>query len=205
MLDAQSAVGALDVQARFGGPFQAFMLLLHDALAAPETQERVSARYAEYASAVEEALRGSGSMEGVTEAYESCLAAMQEAMAETRVADRAPTAFREYVRALRNAWADVEPDAVDPIQLVAIAQSMSSVGWLAAAAMHAPETAPRATSLKPADSPVLDPFAAPEPFTLGAPERAAPPAAEPEPELPAAEPEPEPTDDFSFTPFRLDT
>jgi hypothetical protein len=132
-LDASSVLA----QARFGAPYQAFMLLLDEALTTAEVQDRLALRFGAYTAALQDAIAGDGSVGRLTETYRECLDCLQDAMAAAHVADRIPTAFRRYVAGLQSAWIEVDVDVIDASQLIAIAQSMTSIGWLSEAAIAA--------------------------------------------------------------------
>lgn len=69
------------------------------------------------------------------EAYLDYLKDVNKAVSDPELGRRSQEAYRTYVQALKEAWANVDPSALDPRRLAALAQGMLAVAAYEAGAL----------------------------------------------------------------------
>lgn len=109
---------------RFDTAFAALTHALQEALTASGQHERVNAAYREYAQLLQAALAGQNVQAQATQAYAQYIGLMREVLSPAPYRQSALEAFRDYARAVRDAWANLDPDYLNPAAAAAIAQTI---------------------------------------------------------------------------------
>lgn len=125
----------MTIQARFDEAASRFSLALQDAWT-PHIQERGNGAYTAYMQTLQDPA-AFHFQQRTAQAYAAFMQVVFEALQRPDIQARAQDSYREYVRSLRDAWAELDVDAVDPEQLLAISQSMMSTAWSAGVVMSA--------------------------------------------------------------------
>jgi hypothetical protein len=125
------------VRQQFSEAFEAYMQTLQKAGVPWEAQRRIEQTYEEYTQAIQQAWAPQEIRDRAEETYREYLEALAEGLEPELVQKQFVEAYAAYVRALQAAWAGLDAEAMDPISLGAVAQSMLTVAWLANAGSSA--------------------------------------------------------------------
>jgi hypothetical protein len=115
---------------RFNPAHEAFLADLQRAWPSPQSTQAISDAFAAYAAIVQEPWASPELQRRAADAYAVYIGRMREAFASGR-ADQVIAAYRRYVEHIKRLWADVDPDALTPADLGAIAQGMAWVAGIA--------------------------------------------------------------------------
>jgi hypothetical protein len=119
-------------QSVFEPAYVAFRAALESARPAAEAERAADQAFADYTAAVQQVWEAPDATRRVGEAYAEYMRHLQAAFADAAVRRRVRAAFDQYVGDLKRAWADLDPRAVTPQDLGAIAQSAAWVASLTA-------------------------------------------------------------------------
>jgi hypothetical protein len=121
-----------------GGPFEdaygAYARALQSAWAPSAMSRRIDESTRRFVSAMLQAWSPEERQERAQDAYSEYLRSAQEAWSPEELETRSEEAYRSYVRALKDAWWHTDTDAVEPTDLIAIAQTMLAAASLMAGA-----------------------------------------------------------------------
>jgi hypothetical protein len=131
---------------RFNRAFAELTQSLQQLLTTTAQQQRVNEIYLEYAALLQAALAGHDVQQQGSEAYARYVYALQEALAAAPQQQRMLEAFHRYASAVREGWSQIDAQALDPVTMATIAQSLltasSTVAAIAARpTSHAPGAA----------------------------------------------------------------
>jgi hypothetical protein len=100
---------------------------------AEEMRRRFADAYQEYVRALQDVWNSDEVRRRSDDAVRALYAAAQDVYPAREVSRAVDEATQEYIRAVQKAWSGADPSALDPWTLAAVAQSLQSAAWAAAA------------------------------------------------------------------------
>jgi hypothetical protein len=117
----------------FSDAYAAFVRKFQATLTSPAVQQRMTYAQTAYVQALQQAVFAPDVQQRVAAAYNEFVETIGSALGGVDGEESVAAVLGEYVDALRHAWLDARAETIDAPSLAAIAQSMTTVAWLAAA------------------------------------------------------------------------
>jgi hypothetical protein len=127
----------------FVGLFDDYVAALQGPGLSREAQRRAERAFERYVETLQEPWEDDDLRERAEDAYEAYTDALQRAASRPDVRQRFEDAYVHYLEDLRDAWASSDGHQLDPVALGTVAESMTAVAAIAAAASRATPRAKR--------------------------------------------------------------
>jgi hypothetical protein len=120
-----------DIQRQATEAYNQYVRSLQDAWTRPDVQQASIDAYAEYSRATHD-LVPQALQQQAADAYRTFSQGLQDAVTPEQVQERASAALRTYLDTIREVWGELDVNVVDANSLLALSQSLMSVGYIAA-------------------------------------------------------------------------